>query len=208
MHAISIDSEAYAVGISPGSILLDINGTLGLLGERSDRALERLWRYAGLFSGSGGGGGNSGIGGDENLFKGTTNHNTSSSDNHVLKNSNGNISSSMGTIHSGGNVTGGIDHSLTLQVKKPILLRFYKAGTIYQTTLLSGKPLRGIHWATCGNFALVHKVSPGSIAAEAGVRRGSLVVGVNSLGLRTLDHAGVARCLRDKFMNGVSLLVC
>ena len=50
----------------------------------------------------------------------------------------------------------------------------------------------------------MHKVLPGSIAAEAGVRRGSLVVGVNNtLGLRSLDHGGVARILRDKFMNGV-----
>lgn len=39
------------------------------------------------------------------------------------------------------------------------------------------------------------------------MRRGSLVVGVNRLGLRSLDHEGVARCLRDTFMNGVSVRV-
>lgn len=219
VHAISIDSEAYAVGISPGSILLDINGTLGLLGERSDRALERLWRYAGLFSGRSGGGG---IVGDENYaHNGTTgattaNNNTSSSSSssgNSLKRSIGSSSKKGDTSNNGGG--GCNEHPAStsasssssknnLHVKKPIVLRFYQSGRIYHTTLLSGQPLRGIHWAPCGNFALVHKVLPGSIAAEAGVRRGSLVVGVNNtLGLRSLDHGGVARILRDKFMNGV-----
>lgn len=201
------------MGISPGSILLDINGTLGLLGERSDRALERLWRYAGLFSGRSGGGG---IVGDENYaHNGTTgattaNNNTSSSSSssgNSLKRSIGSSSKKGDTSNNGGG--GCNEHPSTscknnLHVKKPIVLRFYQSGRIYQTTLLSGQPLRGIHWAPCGNFALVHKVLPGSIAAEAGVRRGSLVVGVNNtLGLRSLDHGGVARILRDKFMNGV-----
>lgn len=222
VHAISIDSEAYAVGISPGSILLDINGTLGLLGERSDRALERLWRYAGLFSGRSGGGGGGGIVGDENYaHNGTTgattaNNNTSSSSSssgNSLKRSIGSSSKKGDTSNNGGG--GCNEHPAStsasssssknnLHVKKPIVLRFYQSGRIYHTTLLSGQPLRGIHWAPCGNFALVHKVLPGSIAAEAGVRRGSLVVGVNNtLGLRSLDHGGVARILRDKFMNGV-----
>ena len=230
VHAIALDSEAYAAGISPGSILLDINGTLGLLGERSDRALERLWRYAGLFSGSGGDGGGGGSSScvDETLYQETNKtslllSSSSSLDNNtILKNSNGHGSSSKNkNIYNNSGSSNGsgskeqhplIPSSTTstscknnnLQVKKPMLLRFYNSGTIYQTILLSGQPLRGIHWAPCGNFALVHKVSPGSIAAEAGVRRGSLVVGVNSLGLRSLDHGGVARCLKDKFMNGVS----
>ncbi len=220
VHAIALDSEAYAAGISPGSILVDINGALGLLGERSDRALERLWRYAGLFAGSGDGGSSSG---DENSHNGTNNtslllSSSSSLDNTILKNSIGHSSKSNNIYNNRGssNGSGTKEHPLissttsascknnNLQVKKSMLLRFYKSGTIYQTILLSGKPLRGIHWAPCGNFALVHKVSPGSIAAEAGVRRGSLVVGVNSLGLRSLDHGGVARCLKDKFMNDVS----
>ena len=221
VHAISIDSEAYAVGISPGSILLDINGTLGLLGERSDRALERLWRYAGLFSGRSNCGGGGGIVGDENYaHNGTTgattaNNNTSSSSSsgNSLKRSIGSSSKKGDTSNNGGG--GCNEHPAStsasssssknnLHVKKPIVLRFYQSGRIYHTTLLSGQPLRGIHWAPCGNFALVHKVLPGSIAAEAGVRRGSLVVGVNNtLGLRSLDHGGVARILRDKFMNGV-----
>ena len=45
VRAVSLDSEAYVAGISPGSVLVSINRTLGMLGERSDGALMRLWTY-------------------------------------------------------------------------------------------------------------------------------------------------------------------
>lgn len=213
VQSINQNSEAYTVGISPGSILVNING-LGMLGERSDRALERVWLYTGLFgTSSGSGGGSSEEGGNNGGAK---------------KNQEGNVKrSKSGTNLNGSSTRTNLSSNSTnnneykpqdLQMKKPLLLKFYKSGRTYTTLLLSGKPLVGINWAPVGNFALVHKVSMNSIASDAGVRRGTLVVAVSSgdnsgdngsrrvvtESLRTLDHSGVARILKDRFSNGVS----
>jgi len=201
VQSISTNSEAYTVGISPGSILVDVNG-LGMLGERSDRALERLWMYTGLFS---------------NTDNGSNNGNAEEG---AKKNQDGSVKRSKSGTNLNGSATTNSSSNTNntepqdLQMKKPLLLKFYKSGRTYTTLLLSGKPLQGINWAPVGNFALVHKVSLNSIAAEAGVRRGTLVVAVTSSSisdgrkevesLRTLDHGGVARILKDRFSNGVS----
>lgn len=49
VRMVDIESEAFAAGIVPGSILIDING-LGVLGEPSHKLLERLWVYEGHFA--------------------------------------------------------------------------------------------------------------------------------------------------------------
>jgi len=41
-------SEAYCAGVKNGSVLIDING-MGMLGEPSRQALERIWQYEGHF---------------------------------------------------------------------------------------------------------------------------------------------------------------
>lgn len=151
VRSISLTSEAYTVGISPGSILIDING-LGLLGETSYRAVERLWHYAGDYVGEMGNG---------------------STDN--------------------------------LQVKKPIQLRFFKNSQVYTVFLMSSTPLKGIEWAPCGNFALVQRSS--GLAAQCGVRRGCLVLAVNDIGMRQLDHAGVAKALIENYAGGSNSVV-
>ena len=46
-HAVDNTSEAYACGVIPGSILVDING-MGVLGEPSHKLIERLWQYEGF----------------------------------------------------------------------------------------------------------------------------------------------------------------
>jgi len=157
VRSIALTSEAYTVGISPGSILIDING-LGLLGETSYRAVERLWHYAGDFL-------------DE---MGNVNGTTTATNNN-------------------------------LQVKKPIQLRFYKNSQVYTVFLMSSTPLKGIEWAPCGNFALVQRSS--GLAAQCGVRRGSLVLAVNGVGLRQLDHAGVAKELIENYAGGSNSVV-
>jgi len=49
VRIVDIESEAFAAGIVPGSILIDING-MGVLGEPSHKLLERLWVYEGHFA--------------------------------------------------------------------------------------------------------------------------------------------------------------
>ena len=199
VHSISLESEAYTAGISPGSILIDING-MGMLGERSDRALERLWWYTGIFGGSSTNnevvgdlsiGGNGNTGGEDGLAEGGRN------------NSSGSAAGSNGGKQQLHHNSSSSTSSFSLQMKKPVVLTLYKHSRIYTVLLLSGNPLSGINWAPCGNFALVHKVAPGSIADECGVRRGTLVVGVNNEGMRTLDHVGVAGLLKETFTRGV-----
>ena len=192
VHSISVTSEAYAVGISPGSILVDINGKsgdsdesssssssttsdgenqhnhrMGMLGERSDCALERLWQYEGLFSDDTNSHHDLVVGEEEEEEEIITTNNTD------------------------------------LRTKKPLLLRFYKAGRLYTKLLLSGKPLSGITWAPCGNYTLIHNVRTGSVAYTCGIRRGSLIVGIvndgTTLSLRTMDHACMARYISEKF---------
>ena len=49
VRLVDIESEAYAAGVVPGSILVDVNG-MGVLGEPSHKLLERLWKFEGHFS--------------------------------------------------------------------------------------------------------------------------------------------------------------
>jgi len=48
VRLVDIESEAYAAGVVPGSVLIDING-MGVLGEPSHKLLERLWKFEGHF---------------------------------------------------------------------------------------------------------------------------------------------------------------
>ena len=48
VRLVNVESEAYAAGIVPGSVLIDING-MGVLGEPSHKLLERLWKFEGHF---------------------------------------------------------------------------------------------------------------------------------------------------------------
>ena len=144
VKSIEVNSEAYTLGISPGSILLDING-IGLLGETSHRAIERLWNYSGTF-----------------------------------------------------------DYP-SQKVQSPLHLRFYKHNQIYSVVLLGNNPLSGIEWAPCGNFGLVQR-SHGHASAR-GIRRGCLILAVNGMGLRRLDHAGIARELTERFHGGEEVIL-
>jgi len=197
VHSIATSSEAYTVGISPGSILVKING-LGMLGERSDRAMERVWRYAGVDTkrsvvGPGNDRDTEMIGGGGN----------------TLSKSASNLSQAdEATIES-------------LKVHRPVHLTLYKSGRLYDVVLLSGNALGGINWSSCGNFGLIHKVPEGSKAALCGVRRGTLLialggsdpVGDSSSGgadgtvqsCRTLDHAGVASQIKELHSSGQSI---
>jgi hypothetical protein len=181
VRSISTKCEGYTAGISPGSILVDVNG-MGMLGETSHRGLERLWRYDGTFveesGGVGGGGGSLNVEGERGVTP---------------------------TVGTGDGDGKGSNANNDLQMKKPVVLRLYKNGKVYTALLLSGKPLSGIEWAPCGNFALVQRSS--GLAAECGVRRGCLVVGVDGEGLRTLDHVGVAFRLKEKFQRGETITI-
>ena len=196
VKSISIHSEAYTAGISPGSILVNVND-MGMLGERSDRALERLWMYAGLLRENYcGGGGNNELRDDAGGMNGGSSEGTTSA-------------SAVG-----GNGTPTNSSSNTppppednLQVKQPIQLTLYKNTRLYTVLLLSGQPLSGIEWAPCGNFALVQRVVSNLAGFNAGVRRGTIVCAVNGESLRTLDHVGVARLLRSKFLGGERMVI-
>eukprot|EP00577_Skeletonema_sp_RCC1716_P006446 CAMPEP_0113422182 /NCGR_PEP_ID=MMETSP0013_2-20120614/28322_1 /TAXON_ID=2843 ORGANISM="Skeletonema costatum, Strain 1716" /NCGR_SAMPLE_ID=MMETSP0013_2 /ASSEMBLY_ACC=CAM_ASM_000158 /LENGTH=616 /DNA_ID=CAMNT_0000309905 /DNA_START=95 /DNA_END=1941 /DNA_ORIENTATION=- /assembly_acc=CAM_ASM_000158 len=185
IKSISLHSEGYTAGISPGSILVNING-MGMLGERSDRALERLWMYAGLLSGESSGG------------------NELREDGNGTEGGVGNTPPNSTTTSSSSASTPPEDN---LQVKRPIQLTLYKSGRLYTVLLLSGHPLSGIEWAPCGNFALVQRVVSNLAGYNAGVRRGTIVCAVNGETLRTLDHVGVARVLRSKFLGGERMVI-
>jgi hypothetical protein len=49
VRSVDIQSESYAAGVVPGSVLIDING-MGVLGEPSHKLLERLWVNEGHFT--------------------------------------------------------------------------------------------------------------------------------------------------------------
>jgi len=48
VREVQYESEAYIAGIQEGSVLVSLNN-LGMLGEPTKQALERLWQYEGLF---------------------------------------------------------------------------------------------------------------------------------------------------------------
>jgi hypothetical protein len=84
-------------------------------------------------------------------------------------------------------------------VREPVALTFIKNGELYTVLMLSNPPW-GISWAPCGNFPLVKRAY--SLAADAGVRPGSLVAAVNGKSFREMDHAATALELRDLFQSG------
>jgi len=135
-------SEAHCAGVKEGSVLVDING-MGMLGEPSKQALERIWQYEGHF--------------DREL------------------NSNDNT------------------------MKEPMALRLIKGGQLYSCVMFC-RPPYGITWAPCGQFPLVQKAY--SFAAEAGAKKGCLVVAVNDQNIRNLDHQEAASHLRSLFVEG------
>jgi hypothetical protein len=140
------DSEAYFAGIQEGSILVSLNHTMGMLGEPTKQALERLWQYEGLFSNS---------------------------------------------------------H----KVQQVMEMTFYKSGKLYSVLLLTGAPF-GIEWASCGQFPVVQRSY--SHAAQAGVKRGSLVARINSISLKNMDHQVAASLIRLAVERGedIHLLLC
>lgn len=73
-------------------------------------------------------------------------------------------------------------------------MTFYKQGSLYSVLLLSGVPF-GIQWASCGQFPLVQRAY--SFAAQAGVRRGSLVAAINDTSMRNLNHAVAASLIQQ-----------
>jgi hypothetical protein len=92
-------------------------------------------------------------------------------------------------------------------VREPVALTFIKNGELYSVLMLSNPPW-GISWAPCGNFPLVKRAY--SLAADAGVRPGSLVAAVNGKSFREMDHAETALELRDLFQSGqeIHLTLC
>jgi hypothetical protein len=203
---------------------------MGMLGERSDRALERLWLYAGLFVGNGSGGGeNNGNnlrdgfgrvgGGGVSSLGGGGKSDSVNKNNTMGRNNVKNSSSSNNDLNSGMTPNNSLppsssstlplspDDNNNLQVKRPIQLTLYKSGRVYTVLLLSGHPLSGIEWAPCGNFALVQRVVSGGAGFNAGVRRGTIVCAVDGESLRSLDHVGVARKLRSKFLCGERMVI-
>ena len=91
-----------------------------------------------------------------------------------------------------------VDASSRKVVREPVALTFIKDGALYTVLMLSSPPW-GISWAPCGNFPLVKKAY--SLAADAGVRPGSLVAAVNGKSFREMDHAATALELRDLFQS-------
>ena len=187
VHSIATSSEAYAVGVSPGSILVKING-LGMLGERSDRAMERVWRYAGLDTRRS----NVGPGNEMRVSGGKA----------LSRSSSNSSQADEATIES-------------LKVQRPVHLTLYKSGRLYDVVLLSGNALGGINWSSCGNFGLIHKVPEGSKAALCGVRRGTLLIALSGSdpggadgtvqSCRSLDHAGIASQVKELYSSGQSI---
>ena len=169
---------------------------MGMLGERSDRALERLWVYLGVLC--------DGNGGNNN------NNELREDNNHGESHATTTTTPSTTTSTTGSSTTSSSPPPPPpekLQVNRPLVLTLYKSSRLYTTLLLSSQPLRGIEWAPCGNFALVQKVVSNLAGYHAGVRRGALVCGVNGVSLRTLDHVGVARLLRETFLRGERMVI-
>jgi hypothetical protein len=168
-------SEAALSGIRPMSILISIND-LPVLAEPSRQLLERIWQYEGYFCNS-----NKNALLEETYDPTFTNRivsNTTSS-------TSNNIPAPNGRIHD------------------PVVLKFVHQRQIYSVILLSN-PFWGIQWASAApNMPLVKRVY--SIAAEVGLRKGSIVTAVNGRTLRDMDHVQTALHIRDLFENGEAI---
>lgn len=182
VRLVDIESEAYAAGIVPGSVLIDING-MGVLGEPSHKLLERIWKFEGHFDEYHDIGNNSDHGGSGGF--------DSRKNNPKLKDG---INDSNHDVGAGG---GG-------RHKSVITLKLIKDGIIYSALLMSGTPM-GVSWAPCGNFALVQRTY--AMAQKAGVRRGCIVAAVNDKSLRQMNHLDTAMYLKDQFEKGVAIRV-
>ncbi len=183
VRLVDIESEAYAAGIVPGSVLIDING-MGVLGEPSHKLLERIWKFEGHFDEYHDIGNNSDHGG-----VGSRKNNPNPKHKHKdgINDSNHDVGAGAGGRH-----------------KSVITLKFIKDGIVYSALLMSGTPM-GVSWAPCGNFALVQRTY--AMAQKAGVRRGCIVAAVNDKSLRQMNHLDTAMYLKDQFEKGVAIRV-
>lgn len=85
-------------------------------------------------------------------------------------------------------------------IREPVALKFVLKRRIYTVIMLSN-PVWGIQWSpAASNMPLVKRVY--SFAADAGLRRGSLVAAVNGRTFRDMDHVQTATHIRDLFENG------
>jgi Phosphatidylinositol 3- and 4-kinase len=83
---------------------------------------------------------------------------------------------------------------------EPVALKFVYRRQIYTVIMLSN-PVWGIQWAPAApNMPLVKRVY--SFAADAELRKGSLVAAVNGRTFRDMDHVQTAIHIRDLFENG------
>lgn len=180
---VDLESEAYAAGVVPGSILVDING-MGVLGEPSHKLLERLWIYEGHFRN---------IQDKEEMKNSHSNSNSGGRDglNLVEEKENGKKKGGSGIGRK--NLT-------------PVIMTWIKDGQLYTTVFMAGTPF-GISWAPCGNFALIQRAY--SFAQKAGVRRGCIVAAVNHKSIRDMDHLDTAIELKEQFSKGRDIrIVC
>lgn len=186
VYQIEASSEAQFAGVREGSVLVSVNG-IPFLAEPSRQALERIWQYEGVFS-------------------------QSSASNHSQQQQAGSIGGSSSPTAQGPkqveqNETSATDAICSgplpsHRVTEPVALELIHGGQLFTVLMLSNPPW-GIHWAPCANLCLVKRVY--SHAAEAGVKRGSLVAAVNGKTLRALDHADMAMTIRDEFASSKDL---
>ena len=179
VRTIEPGSEAAYAGVQEGSILIDVNG-MGLLGEPSKHALERLWQYEGYNDTAAAASGMAATNNNQNQKTGRRGSASKTGSDDKDPNS----SSSSGAS------------SFT---NRPVAMKFIKNGKTYSVVFLANPPF-GIAWAPCGNFAMIQRSH--SFAAEAGVRSGSLVAAVNGKTLRTLDHESSAAAIKEAFNDG------
>ena len=176
VREVDATGDAFAAGVVPGSVLVDVNG-LGVLGEPSHKLLERLWQYEGHINKLGAGGGKRSIARLEQE--------------RWASGSSGGVGGGSKSKAGGGK--GDADGGAT---RGPVALRLIHSGRLYTALLLSPPPF-GISWAPCGNFALVQRSY--SHAEKAGVRRGCIVASVSGRSFRRLDHGETAAELKVRF---------
>jgi len=208
VYRVDTTSEAYFAGVREGSVLISVNG-VPFLAEPSRQALERIWQYEGLFLGRQQ---QQHQDDRDNGFatpsRDETNRNDQSYSNNNTASSKSNTpTSSNGTSSFASTSSSGPSYRIT----EPVALEFIHEGRISTYVMLSNPPW-GITWAPCGNFCLVKRVY--SHAADAGVKKGSLVVSVNADNnskntFRGLDHADMAMTIRDEFtVRDLNIMLC
>lgn len=193
-------SEAAIANIRPHSVLVAVND-LPVLAEPSQQLLERLWQYEGYFL--------------ENSNRSTTNNNnnnplasaTSTEGGTAIGYSRtwpGRTTSSQQpqpAATTGAAAVAGKPTEPTTDgvIREPVALKFVHQKQLYTVILLSN-PLWGVQWAPAAtNMPLVQRVY--AQAAEAGLRRGSLVAAVNGRTFRDMDHVQTALHIRDLYAN-------